>query len=61
MKWWEYVLIVAALGTVIWFAAGCSTAASDLAARQKAIQDCILKGGLPRLGPDGTVECPIPI
>lgn len=66
LPWWADELIrlgALVLLTVLvlspFFLAGCSGpyTASALAARQKAVQDCILSGGHPGLGPDDTILC----
>ena len=54
------VVLLAALTLGLVFAFwGCSgpNTAAAVAARQKAVQDCILSGGHPRLGPDNTILC----
>ena len=57
MKWWHYCLAFIALVALLIIFGGCSHAASDLARRQRAIQDCILSGGHARLGPADTILC----
>lgn len=57
MKWWVYVVSVVLLAAVLWLTLGCSHVASDLARRQREIQNCIVSGGTPELGPDDSIIC----
>lgn len=57
IRWWHYVIAVAVTCLAILMLAACSHVASDLALRQRAIQDCILAGGHARLGPGDTILC----
>jgi uncharacterized protein YgiB involved in biofilm formation len=57
IQWWHYCIATAVAALAIWMLAGCSHAASDLATRQRSIQDCILSGGYARLGPGDTILC----
>lgn len=55
---WLLSLVVAALFMV----SGCASvenpnSAKALARRQQAVQDCILQGGHPVLGPSNTILC----
>lgn len=49
-----FVTLIAAL---IFGGLGCSTRAADLERMQRDVQNCILEGGTPRLGPDRSVVC----
>ena len=47
-----------ALLTAILIVAGCASPEVDaLLLRQRAVQDCILSGGHPHLGPGDTIVC----
>lgn len=56
--WW-LDLIVGVIGfvTLMWVLLGCSTRARALEQTQQAIQDCILAGGHPRVGPGQIILC----
>ena len=62
-KYVEYIclfaLAVIAGGCVFVLFWGCSgpNTAAALAARQQAVQNCIVSGGHPRLGPGQTIIC----
>jgi hypothetical protein len=57
---WFWLLAFTAIVVSLLIFGGCSHAASDLFAKQYAIQNCILSGGHARLGPDNTILCDHP-
>lgn len=57
IHWWHYAIAVGVAMIAIFMLAACSHLASDLDARQSAVQDCILSGGRPFLGPGKTIIC----
>lgn len=57
IRWWHYCIAVGVgIIAILWLAA-CSHVASDLELRQNAVQECVLQGGRPELGPRGTIIC----
>lgn len=57
IRWWHYVIVVVVgMIAMLWLSA-CSRAATELEARQRQIQDCILSGGHAHLGPGQTILC----
>lgn len=59
LRFGSLLLLAGVVVAVVWFAWGCATVnyAADLAARQQAVQDCILSGKHPRLGLGGSIYC----
>lgn len=60
MTWQAWAFLAAFVTLIVALlvgAMGCSRNAADLAARQRAVQDCILSGGHARLGPGNTILC----
>jgi hypothetical protein len=55
--WWHYCIAVGASIIAILMLSACSHVASDLELRQNAVQECVLQGGRPELGPGGTIIC----
>lgn len=57
IRWWHYCIAVGVTILAILMLAACSHVASDLELRQNAVQECVLAGGRPVMGPGGTIIC----